>query len=108
LPSAGPSSKHLLAGEFVHLDICAYKQTSYWNNRYFLLVKDDLTGYRKVYFLKKKSEAYDKFLRFENELKLETGNAVRKIRMDPGSKFLSGQFKEMMVKRGIIPEYATK
>ena len=104
-----PKPQHLSPGEYVHMDICAYKkEPSIWSNRYFLLIKDMLTSYRKVYFLKEKSQAYNKFLLFMNELKIETGNKVLKIRTDKGSEFLSGKFLELIDNNGIVLELATK
>ena len=107
-PTVKPKHEHLESGEYIHMDIRGYKHTSYWHNRYFLLIKDELTGYRKVYFLKTKSEALTKYLLFENEVKMETGNNVIKIRVDQGSEFVSSRFLEHIKSRGIILEYACK
>ena len=107
-PSSSPKS-HLSAGEFIHTDICGYKDTSIHGNRYFLLIKCDLTGYRKVYFMKQKSEALKCLKRFANELKLETGTTtIRKIRSDQGSEFLSAAFQEYVDQHSIVHELATK
>lgn len=44
-------------GVIVHADVCGFMETkSRGGSRYFLLIKDDFSNYRQVYFLKAKSE----------------------------------------------------
>lgn len=97
---------HLSPGEFVHLDICGYTNPSIHGHRYFLIVKDQLTSYRKVYFMKLKSEVLSKVKLYSNELKLETGNQLRKIRSDLGSEFTSDAFKSYVSENAIVLETA--
>lgn len=44
-------------GEIIHADVCGpMEEASHGGSRYFLLLKDDFSHYRHVYFLKQKSE----------------------------------------------------
>lgn len=104
--SSQSKNKYISAGEVIHMDICGYARPSYWKNKYFLLIKDEYSSYRKVYFLKSKGDVYSKFLLFQNELKVETGNVVRKVRTDRGSEFTSGRMKQLFENQGIIVEFA--
>ncbi len=54
---------------------------------YFLLIKDNGSGYRKYHFLKKKSEAADLILQFIPLFETETKNKIQRIRSDRGIEF---------------------
>ena len=68
----------------VHSDVCGPLQTSFGGCKYFLLFIDDFSRMTWVYFLKQKSEAFEKFKIFcqlvENEFKEEIGT----LRIDNG------------------------
>ena len=59
--------------QLVHSDICGPLQTSLGGCKYFLLFVDDFSRMTWVYFLKQKSEAFEKFKTFhqliENKLR---------------------------------------
>jgi len=60
LPFPKSESECKQAGELVHADLCGpMQEASMKGSRYFLLIKDDYTCWRKVYFLKHKSETTD-------------------------------------------------
>ena len=74
------TSKTEKPGEVVHADICGPTENqSLGGSRYFLLLKDDYTHYRKVYFLKRKNEVKDKLNEFIPRFRTETGNKVKVI-----------------------------
>lgn len=57
----------LRPGEVVHMDICGKMTHSpIGGSYYFLLFKDECTSYRIAYFIKHKSDAFSKFLQFQN------------------------------------------
>lgn len=92
-------------GDLIHGDLCGpMEYPSIGNSRYFLLLKDDYSHYRKVYFLKYKSEVpehFEPFLRYaENEL----GAKILVFRSDFGGEFTSGPMQEIMRKNGIKHE----
>lgn len=53
-------------GEFFHSDVCGpFSEVSLGGARYFLAFKDDASGYRVVFFIKHKSDVFDRFKEFE-------------------------------------------
>jgi hypothetical protein len=60
--------------------------------RYFVIFKDDYSGYSEVRFLKKKSEVPDLFKVFVNRLEIETGQKVDTLRSDNGGEYESKAF----------------
>ena len=52
--------------QLIHSDVCGPMQTqSVGGNRYFVTFIDDYSRYTVVYFIKKKSEVFEKFKEFE-------------------------------------------
>jgi transposase InsO family protein len=68
------------------------KEKSIGGARYYLLFKDDSTGYRYVYFLKQKSEVFTYFKQMVKELERDIGNKLKKFRSDRGGEFYSKAF----------------
>lgn len=46
----------------LNTDVCGPFQSSFSNYKYYVLLKDDFTGYLMVYFIRKKSEVKDKLV----------------------------------------------
>lgn len=74
------------------------------NLRYFLLFKDDYSKYRKVYFLKNKSEVPEFFKKYKATLENETGRKLQKLRTDNGLEFINWRLKKETEKLGIRHE----
>ena len=61
--------------------------TSLGGSRYFMIIKDDASGYRKVYFMKHKSDVYECFKEFEVYIRNHFGNSMKVLRIDSGLEF---------------------
>jgi len=57
--------------------------------RYFLLLKDDCSNYRYVFFIKHKSEVKHKIAIFIKMAVTETGNKIKVLRTDNGLEFMN-------------------
>lgn len=88
-------------GECIHADLCGPTSVSLGNARYFMLLKDRCTGYRWVYFLKRKSDSLQFFKVFCNEVETTTGYRVKILRTDGGLEFCNADFKSFLGSRGI-------
>lgn len=88
--------------ELVHTDICGpMEEESLGGARYFLLLKDDFTNYRYIYFLKNKFEVKKHLENFISLAERETGYKVKVLRSDNGLEFVNKEIKELMETRGI-------
>lgn len=95
-------------GEKIHSDVCGpVNVESLRGSRYFLLFKDECTGFRKVYFLRHKSEVFEKFKEFDVLVQNQTGNKVKVLRSDNGTEYTCGILQNYIKNRGIIHEFSS-
>lgn len=101
-------NRNFKPGEMIHTDVCGPVNTeSPRGSKYFLLFKDECTGYRVVLFLRHKSEVFEEFRKFENVITRQTGNKIKVLRSDNGTEYLSTQFKNFLSEKGIIHELSS-
>ena len=87
-------------GESIHVDLCGPMGTSLGGSKFFMLLKDRKSGYRHVYFLKHKSDAFARFKEFHNMM-TSMNKMVKVLRCDNGLEFQNATFKEYLVAAGI-------
>ena len=79
---SGRSTRKL---EIVHSDVCGPMSTeSLGGRRYFVTFIDDFSQCCKVYFLKHKSEVFQKFKEFEAKVTNQSGDRIGTLRTDNG------------------------
>lgn len=94
-------------GEYIHTDLCGpFGTASVGGSWYYVCYKDESTGYRRIYFLKDKSQVLDTFKSFVAEAEVETGNRVKLIRSDNGTEFRNQNFDKFCLDKGIVREYS--
>ena len=76
-------------------------QDSIGKARYFVLFKDDFSGYRFVYCIKQKSDVLGHFKALCALVPQQTGNRVKMLRSDRGGEFTGGEFTTFLVDSGI-------
>lgn len=94
--------EHLKPGNYWHADFAAYQnKPSIGGNRYYIIFKCHVTGYRKVFLLKNREnvQSYVKILK--NTVKVETGNDLAFLHTDAGTEFTSNNFKNFLIKESI-------
>ena len=91
--------------QLVHTDVCGPMQTqSFGGSSYFITFTDDYSRYCKIYFLRKKSEALEKFKEFKVAVEKETSLNVKALRADRGGEYMSEEFKQFLKECGIRSE----
>ena len=92
--------------ELVHTDVCGPMQTqSFGGSRYFITFIDDYSRYCYTYFLKKKSEALEKFKEFKASVENEFKMKIKALRADRGGEYLSNEFQQFLKECAIRPEF---
>lgn len=87
------------AGQLLHMDLCGPLEcTSIEGAKYLLMIKDDLSRFRKVFFLKSKTEAVNKIQAFLQAVKINPVYNIEIIRTDNGKKF---EMEKLTVENGI-------
>ena len=101
-----PKKREAEAGELVHADLAGPMSTSSPSgSKYYLLVKDDASGYMFVYFLKEKSMVTDAFKKFLIEWKAVTkSRTITRLRSDNGTEFTCDKFQRLLLDNSIHHE----
>jgi hypothetical protein len=79
--------------QLVHSDLCGpLSSPSFFGCKYFLTFIDDFSRRTWVYFLKLKSEVFDKFLAYKALVEKQFGHQIQKLRTDNGGKYVNNNF----------------
>ena len=65
---------------------------SFGGSHYFITFTDDYSRYCKIYLLKKKSEALEKFKEYKASVENEFEMKIKALRADRGGEYLSNEF----------------
>ncbi|KAL3699065.1 hypothetical protein R1sor_017087 [Riccia sorocarpa] len=94
-------------GEFFHTDVCSMETESIGGSKYFLLFKDDHSGYRFIFCIKRKSNEFQCFKDLQELVKMELNteiSGIKRIRSDRGGEFLAKKFASHLKAAGIFHE----
>jgi len=73
-------------------------------SRYFVIFKDDFSGWCVVRFMKHKSEVAELFQCYAAQMETETGKKVKTLRSDNGGEYFPTSFTSWLAKTGIRHE----
>ena len=105
-PALTEKERNSIPGTYFHIDLCGPMSTiSCGGASYFMLCKDDTTGYMVIFFLKKKSEALIYLKQLHSMMKQELHVDIQKIKTDQGGEFKNHQFESYTQEKGIIHEF---
>lgn len=106
LPFKKVPNEKMKLGERIFSDVCGPMDTpSVRGLRYFVIFKDDLSGFREVNFIKHKSDVFSCFKDFANRVKNHFGHAIKVFHSDNGSEYVNHEFKNYFSKEGIRFEF---
>ena len=88
----------------LHMDLSGPHPISVRGERYFLLLLDEATRKRWVYFLKQKSDVPGAIRQFLVQMETQTGLKVKRWHSDNGGEFISKVMEDMAKENGIIHE----
>lgn len=89
-------------GELIYSDLCGPMSTSSLGGaNYFVIFKDDFSGYVSVAFLKHKSDTLEHFKKFVSLCENKHSAYVKSLRVDNGREYINNDFKNFLHKKGI-------
>ncbi|CAH0719500.1 unnamed protein product, partial [Brenthis ino] len=92
-------------GDLIHMDICGPMECeSLGGAKYFLLLIDDYSKYRKKYFLRNKNETAEHIRNYISESKNITGHNIKIMRSDNGKEFVNKIVEKLLDSKGIRHE----
>jgi transposase InsO family protein len=91
--------------ELVHTDVMGPMQTKTPGGcLYAIVFVDDYSRHVSVNYMKKKSEALDKFKIYKSELENLTDSMIKRLRSDNGGEYTGKRFVDFLVAAGIKHE----
>ena len=88
--------------ELVHIDLCGpIGIESYRGEIFFILFVYDYSRMMIVMYLKEKLEAFQKFKQYLARVEKETRKRLKCLRSDKGGEFISNEFNNFYIERGI-------
>ena len=89
----------------IHTDVCGPMSTKARGEfSYFITFTDDFSRYGYIYLMKHKSESFEKFREFQNEVENQHGKKIKALRSDRGGEYLSHEFDDHLKECGILSE----
>ena len=87
----------------IHTDVCGPLSTAARGAfSYFVTFTDDFNRYGYVYLIKYKSETFERFKEYKNEVQNQLGKSIIAIRSDRGGEYLSHEFDHYLKACGIV------
>ena len=94
------NSKEVL--DLVHKNLCGPTGIeSYSRDNFFIIFVDDYSRMMNMMYLKEKSKAFQKFKWYLARVEKETGKKLKCLRLDRGGEFISNEFNNFFIERGI-------
>ncbi|KAJ9547812.1 hypothetical protein OSB04_020355 [Centaurea solstitialis] len=91
--------------EIIHTDVCGpFSLTTRNGHRYFITFTDDFSRFGYVYLMRNKSESFDFFKEFQNEVENQLGKKIKRLRSDRGREYLSQEFIDHLREHGIVSQ----
>jgi hypothetical protein len=88
----------------IHTDVCGPMSVATRNGYcYFVTLTEDLYRYLYIYLMKHKSETFEKFKEFQNEVENQLDRKIKHLRSDRGGEYLSFEFEIHLKACGIMP-----
>eukprot|EP00253_Pinus_taeda_P024602 PITA_24602 len=107
-----PSGKSIRAKaplEIIHSDLCGPMQApSLASSQYFLAFIDDFTRKTWVYFLKNKSEVFEKFRNLKALVESQRRLHIKVLRTDRGGEYISKEFLRFCRENGINKKFTVR
>ena len=104
-PFSGHSERATDLLGLIHSDVCGpFNVAARGGYRYFITFTDDFSRYGYVYLMTHKSESFEKFKEFKNEVQNQLGKSIKILRSDRGGEYLSHEFRDYLAECGILSQ----
>jgi hypothetical protein len=89
----------------VHTNVCEpISSVARCGFQYFITFIDDFSRYGYIYLMRHKSESFEKFIEFQNEVQNQLGKTIKFLQFDCRSEYLSLEFSDHPKQCGIVPK----
>lgn len=92
-------------GEAMHCDLQGPMEVpSLGNSQFVLVIKDEASSFRNLFFLKHKSDAINSLTAYVDYVERKTSNKVKIMRSDNGGEFIDVRVKSLLRNKNIVHE----
>ncbi|KAJ8761673.1 hypothetical protein K2173_004449 [Erythroxylum novogranatense] len=106
LPFKGKGERATGVLDLIHSDVCGPMSIHARSGcLYFNTFIDDYSRYGYLYLMRYKSEAFEKFKQFRNEIENQLGKSIKILRSDRGGEYLDQQFLDYLRDNGILSQW---
>ena len=99
----GEQAKGIL--ELIYSDVCGpIPVQARSGSFYFITFTNDFSRFGWVYLMRYKSEVFEKFREFKNEVEKQSGKSIKSLRSDRGGEYLSTKFTQFLKDNGILAQ----
>ena len=89
----------------IHKDVCGpISSISRGGYQYFITFIDDFSRYGYIYLMRHKSEPFEKFKLFKNEMQNQLGKNIKTLQSGRGGEYLSQNFDDHLKDCGIVSQ----
>ena len=104
-PFTGHSERANELLDLIHTDVCGpLSSDARGGYKYFITFTDDFSRYGYVYLMRHKSESFEMFKSFQNEVQNQLGKTIKALRSDRGGEYLSQEFDDHLRTCGVISQ----
>ena len=104
-PFVGQNERAKETLELIHSDVCGpLSIVAKGGFQYFVIFTDDCSRFGYLYLMKHKSETFEKFKEFKNEVENQLGKSIKNLRSDRGGEYLSTEFQDYLKEHGIVSQ----
>ncbi|KAI3791230.1 hypothetical protein L2E82_04924 [Cichorium intybus] len=91
--------------DIIHIDVRGpFRSTTKDGTRFYVTFIDDFSRYGYIYLIKHKSDTFEKFKEFKNEVENQLGRKIKMLRSDRGGEYLSIEFLDYLKECGIVSQ----
>ncbi|KAI3698995.1 hypothetical protein L2E82_42959 [Cichorium intybus] len=91
--------------DIIHTDVCGpFRSTTKDGTRFYVMFTDDFSRYGYIYLIKHKSDTFEKFKEFKNEVENQLGRKIKMLRSDRGGEYLSIEFLDYLKECRIVSQ----
>ncbi|GJX09800.1 putative RNA-directed DNA polymerase [Tanacetum coccineum] len=91
--------------DLVHTDMCGpFGSATKDGKHYYVMFTDDFSRYGYVYLIKHKSDTFEVFKRYQNEVENQLGRKIKVLQSDKGGEYLSIEFFDHFKNCGIVSQ----
>lgn len=88
--------------DVISTDVCGpMQQESLGRKRYYVIFKDEFSGFRQIYFIREKSEVIEKLKIFCTGIENHFGRNIKELHSDGGKEYVNRMVDDFLSNRGI-------